>query len=496
MTYDKAADKNGMNQAPVPPAQSPEAGEARASAGPPPPEALPTASRQDAAKAAPAAHIPIPAVEQKVTPGKALILRLSKDKMEAYVICDARVDVSDPKAAFQDMMAFLASQSIVGIKEDTLRDLIASVPNSASLLIAEGKPAIDGENGEVIFQIERGDNPDERAKSLKRVDFHAMHHIDNVEEGTVLARLKPSTPGEPGHDVQGRSLKPKPGKPVRIVAGKNVAISIDGLEARATCKGVARASGGKLSVEPVFKVSGDVDYAVGNIDFVGNVDISGDVFPDFLVKADGSVTIQGNVDKANIEARVDVAIHGGLFGKPGVAVKAGHDVHINFAENAYVQAINDVVATDSLMQCEVRAGNVIHLTKPGVCFVGGRIVASGGIEAFTLGSPTSEVNTVAQIEIDPRLKRMRNLWLRELEEEEAKGASERDPKKIAALQAKISTAERQIERQRRAGVTVKESIYPGVELIIDDVRYMPSSELTHVRFVLASDERKILMLDI
>ena len=429
------------------------------------------------------------AAAEGIPPGKALNLTVSRDKMEAYVVCDMRIDIGDPEKALKEMAAFLEANKIKNIKMDVLQTIVDNAPVAGSLLVSEGKPPIDGQDGHVMLEIERQDNADEREKSLERVDFRAMRHIDNVSPGTVLARLSPATKGEDGYDVTGKTLKAKPGKPARLMAGKNVEIAPDGMVAKATCDGVARVVVGRLTVEPVFKVNGDVDYVVGNIDFVGDVEVSGDVFLDFIIRAKGSIRVRGNVDKSTLTADLDVSIQGGLFGGPDAKIGAGHDVTVNFAENAIIEATNDVIATDSLMNCDVRAGNMIILPGSKLCCVGGRIVASGGIEAINLGTPRAPVRTIAQIQVDPRLKRLRARWLAALEKEE-------NPRTAAVLKAKLATAERQIERQQRAGIVVKDRLYPGVEIIIDDVRYRPSSELTHVRFCLSTDEHKILMIDL
>lgn len=51
-------------------------------------------------------------------------------------------------------------------------------------------------------------------------------------------------------------------------------------------------------MKPLFYVYGDVDFNVGNIDFLGDVHISGDVREDFVVHATGTVTVDGLVEGA------------------------------------------------------------------------------------------------------------------------------------------------------------------------------------------------------
>ena len=435
-----------------------------------------------------------------VPPGEALKVTITRDRMEAYAICDANVCIEDPDLAFAEMMSCLRAQRLVDIREDMVRRFVQEAPLAGSHLVAQGRAAQPGEDARIVLNIAQEPDVEEIMASMERVDYRSMHQIDNVEEGEVLATLQPAMAGTPGFTVTGVPLPAKHGRKAVLLAGKNVDLSADGLEARARCRGVARMAGKRLTVEKVYTVKGNVDLVVGNIEFVGDVQVGGDVLPDFHIKAEGSIHVRGDVDKAALEAEQDIRIRGGLFGKPEAVIKAGGDVHLHFAENAHIQANNDVFASDALMQCDVRAGNRIVLLNHGPCCVGGRLVASGGIEVMNLGAPKAEVKTIAQIQSDPRLNRMRQRWLADLEEEklteDAQGRPRKpDPRKIALLEAKIATIDRRIEKQRRACIAVRGSVYRGVEIIMGDLRYLPSAELTRVKFILSAKDHKILLSD-
>jgi uncharacterized protein (DUF342 family) len=318
------------------------------------------------------------------------------------------------------------------------------------------------------------------------VDYRAINRFDTVKQGQLLARIIPAKPGEDGHDVTGRALRARPVRPARFRAGRNVDLSPSGAEAWATRSGVARFENGKLSVEDLLKIEGDVNFRVGNIDFTGNhVEILGGVMPGFTVKSDRDILIRGLVDKARVEAGGDIQILGGVFGKPDVFVKAGHNLYLNFAANATIEALNDIVAGETLLQCEARAGNTIVLNAAGSGCVGGRLVAGVGIEANVLGVERSSARTIAQLESDPRLGRLREQWENELQRTE-------DPEARELLQAKIEAVDQQIARQKHAAIVVKDTLYPGVEIIIDGIRYVPTEPMCQVRFSLDDQERRIV----
>jgi uncharacterized protein (DUF342 family) len=128
------------------------------------------------------------------------------------------------------------------------------------------------------------------------VDFHAVTSNLSVNEGDVLARRRPPVPGTPGVDVLGAAIPVTPAvdRLLGPMAGKGTEVKGDELVAVRAGRPVF--SGTKVEVLPVFDVKGDVNYAVGNIRFNGDVTISGDVHPGFTIEAEGSVTIRGIVE--------------------------------------------------------------------------------------------------------------------------------------------------------------------------------------------------------
>ncbi|MSQ61716.1 MAG: DUF342 domain-containing protein [Dehalococcoidia bacterium] len=59
---------------------------------------------------------------------------------------------------------------------------------------------------------------------------------------------------------------------------------------------------GRIEVLPVYEVSGDLDFSVGKITFLGDVIIRGDIKPGFSIHTNGSVTVRGTTEHATIIA--------------------------------------------------------------------------------------------------------------------------------------------------------------------------------------------------
>src|SRR5690606_32591089 len=106
--------------------------------------------------------------------------------------------------------------------------------------------------------------------------------------GQLVATLVPPQAGKGGVGVNNEPLPPIFGKPARFKIGKNVVLNQEGNALYAAIDGlISLTEDGKVNVFPVYEVKGDVDYSVGNIDFVGTVVIRGNVLTGFKVKAAG-----------------------------------------------------------------------------------------------------------------------------------------------------------------------------------------------------------------
>src|SRR5690606_32795771 len=109
-----------------------------------------------------------------------------------------------------------------------------------------------------------------------KVDFKEVTNLNNIKKGQLIAERVPAGTGTDGRAVTGDPIPAKKGKEARLKAGKNVVVDQEQMKIYAAIDGlVTITERDKINVFPVYEVNGDVDYAIGNIDFVGNVVIRG-----------------------------------------------------------------------------------------------------------------------------------------------------------------------------------------------------------------------------
>ena len=307
---------------------------------------------------------------------------------------------------FDNIINFLKNNNVIhGIDEDRIMELEKYPVYDSSILVAEGTKPINGNDAKIIYNFDTDRSTVKLKEKNGKVDFKEQNLIKNVVEGQALARKVPYENGQSGRTVTGRLLPAKDGKDIVFEVGKNVKLSDDGITAIAAINGQVLTLGGKLNVEPIYVVPGDVNLKTGgNVTFLGTVLVKGSVADGFKVKAAGNIEVMGNVGKAELDAEGDIIVHQGVSGKNGGFLRAGKGVWSKFLENANVDAGEIVVASDGIINCRVDANKKIICQGKRATIVGGILRAAEDIHAKSLGSVAGS-DTILEVGFDPKSKK-------------------------------------------------------------------------------------------
>ena len=252
-------------------------------------------------------------------------------------------------------------------------------------MVAAGTPPGHGTDASVAFSWK-----DAVEKSIKdekaRVDLRELNIVKSVGKGDVIARKVLPTRGVEGMAVTGKEALEEWGTDIALKAGNNVTVSEDGTEFIAAEGGSPKVAGGVISVDPVFIVSGDVDYSTGNISFAGALEIRGNVLDGFMVRADGNITIGGNVQACDIHSGGDIVVKGGIITRKEGTVSASGGVYAKFVENSIVEAEKDVVAQRAIINSLIRANGSVICTSSEGRIMAGDVMAFTEIRARQLGT--------------------------------------------------------------------------------------------------------------
>ena len=279
-----------------------------------------------------------------------------------------------------------------GVQEKYITRLAKFPVYGINFLVAEGVRPVDGSDGELICYFENKDKTEDDEK--KDRDYKNLADIHQVAKDELLCDIIPPKDAIDGCDVYGTVIPGKKGKPVPTPNGNNTYLSEDKLQLFAACDGNAKRVGTKVSVQNVMMVE-NVDYATGNIKFLGDVTIKGDVREGFSVKASGSIVIFGSVEENVIlEAEGDITIKKGVNGKGGKILANGNLI-VGYLQAAEVKVKQDITV-DSVINSNIECGGSITATGRGGRIIGGYCKVNQDVRANQLGN---ESNIPTSIEI-------------------------------------------------------------------------------------------------
>lgn len=335
-----------------------------------------------------------------------LRIQISADKLSAFLsfnqITDEFICQSD------ELERFLRSKGVVhGLRTDVL-DQISNNPLGycrEQTLVAQGQPSAPGQDGSVrfVYDMETRDHQP-REDEDGNIDFKEINKLKNVQRGQLIAELIAPKAGPAGKTVTGEDLPAKEGKRARFKMGKNVVMNGEQTAIYAAIDGlITMTEKEKINVFPVYEVNGDVDYSVGNIDFVGTVVIRGNVLSGFRVKSSGDIRVIGGVEGAELESEGSIEITGGILAGGKGFVKAGGNIRSTFIQEGNVFAGEDVLVSQSIMHSNVKAGKSVVCSGAKGLIVGGSIQAGEVVSARTIGNTMSTATSI-EVGVNPQLR--------------------------------------------------------------------------------------------
>ena len=334
-------------------------------------------------------------VENKVD--ETIKVEISPDKMLGVISFTAPKN-GGKKLTLDKIRQSMQSAGVVsGINRELISSLVEDKKYDHKYLVARGNPPIHGEDGilELLFNTDTEDMASLRPKENEdgSVDFKKLDLIQTVKKDQLLAKIKPPTVGESGENVLGRKIKANKGKVRRFPKGKNIYTSDDGLSLFASVEGQLIYDLNRITVSETYVVEGDAGVATGDIDFSGNVLVTGNVESGFTINAGGNVEVRGFVGEATIIAGNDIVLRHGIQGKDRGKLVAGGDIVAKFIQNSIVEA-KGCLYTEAIMHSQVEAGDSVIVEVNKGLIVGGTVQAINLISAKIIGSPMSTATTV------------------------------------------------------------------------------------------------------
>lgn len=446
------------------------------------------------------------------------IVQITADGMEAYIMLVTPDDGGE--YTVESLQKALDERGVkYGIDESALKELADEKKYGLETLIARGTEAVDGKDGYYDYNFNCNFDKKPLIRPDGSVDYWSVKSIESVVQDQVIAEYHPCVEGTDGKTVTGKPIPAKRGREQLPLKGKGFERRDDNTYV-ALMSGKIETQNDRVVILPVHELSGNADLSSGNIDFHGDVVIHGSVESGVIVKASGTITVDGIVEACTLEAGKDIILRSGMLGGNKASVKTKGSITAKFFEFTSIECAGDIRA-DVLMDCQVKCfGKIIMNGKRG-SIIGGLTHGVRGIEVTTLGND-AEKKTVIMAGASPEgYAKLRQLektiqelsqglvqieeGLRKFEElEKARGVSyKNDPRRVTLLRVKIRdtaalTNNKEEAKQLRnliesasgACVTVLRETYPGVVIQIEDTRMLVQNYAKSAEFYKLQDKIK------
>ena len=458
------------------------------------------------------------------------VVLISTGAMQATLSLAPAVGGGDP-VTFEEILTECKNQQIVfGLKEEAIREAIqeleATRKEVRDVVVAEGEPAIGGEDGELKLQVELASGAKGKVSEDGYVDYKDQDLYTQVSKGELLAIVTKATEGKKnGRTVKGVEVKPGSGKSYAVNLGDNIHVEEkqDSIHYFSEIDGRLNTDRTKLAVDPVLIIEGDVGPETGNINFLGAVLVSGNVLDNYEITAEKGIVVEGNVRSAVLRSPGDIDIHNGVIGKNKGLVVAKGKVSVKFAENANIQAGGDIVIHRAALNCRLLAGNRIIAVENRGQIIGGELKARGGAEVKVLGNEQeqkTEIVVGSDFDLRRRIKdteqKLHNhretldkilLFLERLKKVAANPddlSAEMKKKYLQAIEAKTRLVEsitnmekatesniKKLDKPMDASIIVHKTMHRGVQISFGKFHFEPDSEQTGVKIFFDRQHQQI-----
>ncbi len=329
-------------------------------------------------------------------------VRISYDEMEAYLLLPT--PVLNQEYVLEDILELVRSSNVKeGIDEEKIAAMIDEKYYDRECVIARGVNAVDGVDAyyEYNFDVNFNRRPTRREDGT--VDYWSIHVVEIVKEGQVLAVYHEPVEGKNGITVKGKPVVAKRGRPLPPLTGKGFERLEDNITYTSLMDGKIEMQNNRIMISTVHEIFDDVGPNTGNVDFVGDVIIHGNVPTGYIVKATGSITIDGTVEGCFLDANKDIIIRGGMLGANRGRIRTRGNLFAKFLQYADVKAEGSV-ETDSAIGCKIVCNDMLHMQGKYASIIGGVVHAAKGVECTDFGNELG-VKTEVYVGVNMELKK-------------------------------------------------------------------------------------------
>jgi uncharacterized protein (DUF342 family) len=332
----------------------------------------------------------------------------------------AVINITAPKyggehITYEKLCSAIEEAGIVfGLMEPTIKKTAEAKTYGRDVTIAVYKPPIAGKDGFITYKFDKYVSAIPTESEDGSVDYRELGQFRSILSGTLIAEITEPVEGKSGTDVLGHEIAPSPVKKAAFTVGVGTVLSLNGKTITAAIDGLLVWEKTCFAIRRVLDVKQDIDFNTGNIEFLGDINVKGNVGEGFkVVSTGGNITILGGVfSGAEIRAKGNVILKQVAN---HATIIAGGGINATFCEYCEVRAEGDITA-QTMMISNVYCGGNLNSRGTTGGLIGGRYTALCGIAVNNnVGSPhypSTEIflgnNTILTDERDRLIRTIEN----------------------------------------------------------------------------------------
>ena len=416
----------------------------------------------------------------------------------------------------EDLLKELSNKGVTyGIDTKLIKKIFREELYNSPYRIATWLLPENGVDGTITYKFEQKSEIMPKEDEKGYVNYKDLGIIRNIKVGTVIAAITLPTDGKPGFDLRNAPIVQKKGAPANTAHGDNIGLSGDGTQMIALVDGNLKFAGNKFSIETVFNLKGNVDASTGNLDFIGDIIVRGEVVDGFKVSSHKNITIYENATGATVEAGGDVTIKKGCINSK---IVSHGNVTLDFVENSHITCDGDLKG-DSFITSTVYCGGEFNCVGKIGVLMGGKYTCLKNLTANSIGTKSylPTVVTVGDnaimleekaeserkiIELDFQILRCTQAvdFLTQKKKELGSIPPERVDMLNSAIkqklilqveknkvEARIKEIIKYLENKQNLSITCKKDIYPGTKITINDLVLQVKDKYQYCKIYLGED---------
>ena len=334
-------------------------------------------------------QVPVP-VKEADPFEKFVYLNVSDDGLTARLCKQKNADAAEIKS-LEELKAYLERKQITDLclGDEQLKKWIQTASDKdPPIVVAKGISPVKGKDGSVTYEFQTDFSNPGKILEDGSIDFRERGPTPFVHKGDLLAVKEQPRPGTDGINVFKDPITVEPVADPQFIPGPGTLASEDGLSIYADTDGQPNLDPmGTITVNPELRIKGDVGYETGNIDFNGNIFVTGMIKEGFIVK--GVNLTARETHGAIIDIQGDLCVSNGIM---NTKVSTRGDIFCKYINNSKIEGFGDVFVHKEIIDSFIRISGAVKNTTGHI--ISSKIAAKGGVEGYQIGTQTSEPSMI------------------------------------------------------------------------------------------------------